>query len=131
MSLSAPDAAIDALMPSYDPALAVIVAELRLIFRGLPGASEGLKWASPSYRTAGDWFATFNKTRDRLPARIILHRGAAKRERPIEAGDVADPEGLLRWLGPDRAAITVDSLASLQTRRAAIEALVVDWLRWV
>ncbi len=131
MSASPPDPAIDALMPGYDPALGAIVVELRLILRGLPGASEGLKWAAPSYRTAGDWFATFNKTRDRLPARIILHRGAAKRERPIGAGDVADPEGLLRWLGPDRAAITVDSLAALQTRRAAIEALVVDWLRWV
>lgn len=131
MSIAPADPAIDALVPAYDPALGALVAELRPLFRGLPGVTEGLKWAAPSYRTAGDWFATFNKSRDRLPARIILHRGAAKRERPIGAGDVADPEGLLRWLGPDRAAITVESLASLQSRRAAIEALVVDWLRWV
>ena len=119
------DPAVDALV--YDPQLGAVIARLRGLLAALPGVTEGLKWAAPSYRTEADWFATLNKPRDRLPARIILHRGAKKRATALGPGDVADPAGLLVWLGPDRAAVSFADRAALDAAEGALVALLRAW----
>lgn len=88
---------------------------------------EGVKWNAPSFRTV-EWFATVNlRARDGLE--LILHRGARRRPDPLGPGAVEDPEGLLRWLGPDRAVVRFEGPDALAARGAAFAELVRAWVR--
>lgn len=103
-----------------------ILAVRELILGAAPSIAEGVKWNAPSFRTS-EWFATFH-LRARDGVRVILHLGAKKRD---DAGGVAavhDPEGLLRWLAADRAAVTFGDLAEVQAKGPALAAVVRAWI---
>jgi len=104
------------------------VVALRRILLGIdPAIGEAIKWNAPSFRTT-QHFATM-QLRRRDAVRLILHLGAKQRELPRTA--IADPHGLLEWLGPDRAIVSFRSAQELAANEAALVAIVRQWLRHV
>lgn len=104
-----------------------IVALRRILLGTDPAITEEIKWNAPSFRTS-QHFATM-QLRSKEAVRLILHLGAKKRELP--RGAIADPHGLLEWLGPDRAIVGFRSAAELAAGEAALVAIVRQWLRQV
>jgi len=83
---------------------------LREIIRSAhPSITEGEKWNAPSFRTT-EWFATVN---------LRAKKGTAV---------IQDPEGLLQWLGKDRAQVSFADAAELAGRREAFAAVIRQWI---
>lgn len=117
---------VDAFLAAlHHPHKTEIVELRRIILAADPSIAEGIKWNAPSFRTA-EWFATFH-LRAKDGAQIILHRGAKKRG---DADDfaLADPAGLLEWLGPDRASIQFRDSADVAAKEADFTALIRGWI---
>lgn len=89
-----------------------------------PGIEEGVKWNAPSFRTT-EWFATIHL---RTPAQVqvVLHLGA-KAAGAVAEATIPDPEGLLKWLGKDRAIASLGHGAELRGRRLAWQRIVAAW----
>lgn len=106
------------------PQKAELAALRALILSIDPTIAEGIKWNAPSFRTT-DWFATFD-LRGKDGIRLILHFGA----RVKDLGDIAiaDPAGLLKWLGKDRAMLSLTDLATITRQSGAIAALLRQWI---
>ncbi|MGD9967239.1 MAG: DUF1801 domain-containing protein [Hyphomonadaceae bacterium] len=106
------------------------IEAVRLIILGVsPSISEGIKWNVPSFRTEKAWFATFN-VRSHDSVRLIFHLGAKTRP-GLKAFKIADPKGLIRWLGKDRAMVTLGSGRDIPANRKALEAIVRAWIQQV
>ncbi len=86
---------------------------------------EGIKWNAPSFRT-DDWFATVNLRGKGGEERVwlILHTGAKK----SKAMKVADPKGLLKWLAKDRCLVTFEDDKDARSKRAALRAIIREWV---
>src|SRR5262245_11628155 len=93
------------------------------------GISEAIKWNAPSFRTT-DFFATVN-LRPRECVQLIFHTGAKETDTATTGISIADPAGLLEWLAKDRCLVTLGAGKDIQTRRAAFEAIVREWIRCV
>ncbi len=91
--------------------------------------AEGIKWNAPSFRTT-EYFATTN-LRGKTGLRIIFHLGAKVRELPPNGIAIDDPKGLLKWLGKDRAMIEFNGTSELDANKAALRALVRQWITHV
>lgn len=118
------EAFLDALDHPCKPALAA----LRRVLLGIdPAIAEEIKWNAPSFRTT-EHFATTN-VRGKDGLLLILHLGAKKAALP--AGAIADPQGLLKWLGPDRASIAFCSDDDVRSRADALAAIVRQWIAHV
>lgn len=101
----------------------------RLVLGVSPAIREGIKWNAPSFRTDKEYFATFNlRAKDRV--QLILHLGAKARP-DLKAFEVADPKGLMKWLGKDRALVTLGTGRNLASNRAAFEAILRAWIKHV
>lgn len=123
-------AAVDAFMAAQPPAQAARLHLLREAILAVdPSIGEGIKWNAPSFRTH-EYFATFN-LRARQGLMLILHRGA--KARPLPDGEVAidDPDGLLTWLGKDRAQVVFGDGSDMACRLPALQAIVRQWVRAV
>lgn len=100
---------------------------LRTVILGVSsGISEGIKWNAPSFRTV-EWFATMNLRGDALM--VILHLGAKARE--ASGLQIDDPNGLLKWLGKDRASVSFRDMAALRANKDAFAAVVRQWIEFV
>ena len=119
---------VDAFIEALEhPFHAEIRALRALLLACDPAIGEEVKWNAPSFRTR-EHFATMQlRSRDGLL--LILHLGARKRALP--AGAIADPHGLLTWLGPDRASVRFASGADLAAKREALRAIVRQWIAYV
>ncbi len=119
--------AVDRFMAGLDHPQAEQVARLRnLILGSAPEVAEGVKWNSPSFRTAS-YFATIN-LRYHGGIALILHLGAKARGQEVT---IPDPAGLLTWLGPERAAIPLLPSTDIDNIAAALRAVVKAWIAWV
>lgn len=108
--------------PLKDAVLDVVA----LVLASSTSVRAGIKWNSPSFRL-NDYFATINlHAKDKL--RLILHHGA-KSKPSGTSPKVADPQGLLEWLGPDRAMVVVRSKQDVTARRSALSGVVRAWVR--
>jgi hypothetical protein len=106
-----------------------ILALRQIILAADPAVREGIKWKVPSFRTT-EYFATLHlRAPDRV--QVILHFGAKKRDGFAPRSGIADPTGLLEWLGPDRAAASFRDLAGVEAKRPAFESLIREWIRFV
>jgi hypothetical protein len=118
--------AVTALLDGIDHPQRAEIDAVRKTIRSADGAiSEGVKWNSPSFRTT-EWFATVN-LRSKEQLQVILHLGAkvrAGQKRPA----IEDPNGLLKWLGDDRAMATLSDKAA---DRNALAAIVRQWIKFV
>ena len=88
--------------------------------------TENIKWNGPNY--------CYNKE-DRITMRIqppkqvqlIFHRGAIKKEQP-QSTLINDNSGLLIWRGNDRAVITFNSMADIDSRKADLATIIKKWI---
>lgn len=116
---------VDAFIDALDHPLAPLIRALRALLLAVdPSITEAVKWNAPSFRTT-EHFATMQLRRPDV-VRLVLHLGTKKRSLP--AGAIADPEGLLAWLGPDRALLEFHDAGELEARRAAVAALARQWM---
>lgn len=116
---------VDAFIDALDHPLASTIRALRILLLAVdPAIAEAVKWNAPSFRTS-EHFATMQLRRPDV-VRLILHLGMKKRSLPADV--VADPEGLLEWLGPDRALLEFRDAAELEARRDAVVALIRQWV---
>jgi hypothetical protein len=123
-------AAVDAFMLQLDHPFKPEVELLRCIVLAVdPGIAEGIKWNAPSFRTT-EYFATTH-LRGKGAVGLILHLGAKARELPAGGLAIADPAGLLRWLGKDRAMLEFRCRAEIEAARTALTAIVREWIRHV
>lgn len=134
-------AAVDEFMARLEhPFKAEVETLRRLILAVDPSIAEGIKWNAPSYRTTSrrttdsrttsEYFATTHlRVKDGIG--LILHLGAKARDLPAGGLGIDDPEKLLRWLGKDRASIELRGAADLAAKRAALQALIAQWIAHV
>jgi hypothetical protein len=104
-----------------------IEAVRKLILGASPAISDGVKWNSLSFRKS-DWFATVN-LRSKDVVQLVFHTGAKVKDNTELK--IPDDNGLLLWLAKDRALATLGSGKTLKTNRAAFEAIVRAWIRYV
>lgn len=95
----------------------------RIMLDASPRISEGVKWNAPSFRVGETWFATLNGPRHTEHVMLVLHAGAKAKGLALE-DEIADPHGLLKWLGAERALVTLRDAKEIRARRAALQALV-------
>jgi hypothetical protein len=121
------DPAVIAFLRELDDPLKQKIEAVREIILGVsPEIREGIKWNAPSFRTT-DHFATFNlHAKDRV--RLILHTGAKVKDTATKGMKIADPAGLLEWLAKDRCLVTLSDGKNIQAQRAALEAIVREWI---
>ena len=119
-------AVIDFLDKLKHPLKPEIEAVRQIILGVSPSIREGIKWNSPSFR-ATDYFATLNLRQGRLW--LILHTGAKVKPTAQTALPIPDPTHLLEWLAKDRAVVKFTDAADAQAKRAALEAIVREWVR--
>ena len=72
------------------------------------------------------------------PQRICARRTASvsssiweRRFARIPAVDVKDPEGLLKWLGKDRAMVSFAGVEEVRARKEAFQGIVRQWIKFV
>lgn len=125
------DPAVDAFLSKLDhPRKAEIEAVRQIILGVSPQIREGLKWNAQSFRTT-DYFATVNLRGRGGDERVwlILHRGAKAKDNSANDLKVADPGGLLKWLASDRCLVTFEDARDIQSKRAALQAILQAWIR--
>jgi hypothetical protein len=98
----------------------------RLILSADPGIEEGVKWNTASYRTT-EWFATLNGPKHVKAPMVILHAGA-KAKGIVLKDRITDPEGLLNWMGNDRAQIVFRDEAEINRAREHLVRMLKSWL---
>jgi hypothetical protein len=111
------------------PRKAEIEALRALVLAAGKSVAEGIKWNAPSYRTT-EYFATTH-LRAKRGIGLILHLGAKARDVPAGGLKISDPAKLLKWLGRDRAAIEFEDLAEINRSKAALQAVLRQWIRHV
>ena len=92
-----------------------------------PEIREGLKWKAPSFRTTDDFATTNVHARDRLL--LVLHTGAKVKGTARTGLKIDDPTGLLEWRGKDRCLVTIGDARDFAAKRAALAAIVRQWIR--
>ncbi len=121
-----PAATVEAFISALDHPLKDAIVALRQLLLGAdPAISEEVKWNAPSFRTS-DHFATMHLRRQDS-FQLILHLGA-KSGRTVTKDAIADPDKLLKWLGPDRASVAFAGAADLARKRDALIAIVRQWI---
>ncbi|MFC3832135.1 MULTISPECIES: DUF1801 domain-containing protein [Deinococcus] len=102
------------------------VEEVRaLILAADPAIRDEVKWNAPSFRLA-DHFATF-RLHPGHRVQLVLHTGARKHPEPV-AMHIDDPAGLLAWVTPDRAVVT---LADTDIPVDAMHHIIRQWVAQV
>lgn len=120
-------AAVDAFLARLEHAHKTALQALRrLILDADPSITEGLKWNSPSFYRGG-WFATM-QLRAKAGIQVIFHLGAKVRPGVDARAAIADPAGLLQWLGPDRASLVLRDEAELRAQSHALAEVVRRWI---
>ena len=61
----------------------------------------------------------------------VYSRVAEAKARPEAKVEIADPAGLLQWLGKDRAMVTFADLSEAKAKAKALKALVKGWVGFV
>ena len=97
------------------------------ILASVDSIGEEIKWNAPSFYS-GEHFATM-RLNGKVPLQLILHLGVKKSA--IARDSIEDPEGVLQWLGPDRACISFLSPGSVAARVAAVQHIVRQWVHHV
>lgn len=108
---------------------AEVEALRQVILRADDSIAEGIKWNAPSFRTS-EYFATTN-LRARTGVGLILHFGARVRKTPVDGTQIPDPARLLKWLARDRAMVELKDLDDLRAKKAALQAVLRQWIRHV
>lgn len=121
------DAEVSALLDSRAHPLRAEIDALRAIVLATdPDVVEGVKWNTASFRTT-EWFATLNGPKHTKEPMLVLHGGAKAKGANLRAR-VADPTGMVRWLGNDRGIVTFADRTDITKRRAALLGVLRSWI---
>jgi hypothetical protein len=121
--------AVDQFMKALEHPFKKEIAALRSAILAVdPSITEGVKWNAPSFRTK-EYFATTN-LRAKDGVGLILHLGAKVRDLPKGGVKISDPDGLLKWLGKDRAAVEFPA-SELKSKTRALQAVLRQWIEYV
>lgn len=121
------DAAVTALLDEHHHPLREAIDALRAtVLAADPSIIEGVKWNTASFRTE-DWFATVNGPKQTKEPMLVLHAGAKAKGTSLR-GAVKDPDGMLRWLGEDRAIAVFADHADVRRQSAALKKLLRSWI---
>ncbi|MDF7775001.1 DUF1801 domain-containing protein [Sphingomonas sp. AOB5] len=94
----------------------------QIVLAAHPGITERIKWNAPSFYRRDD-FATMHLRPPGIG--LVLHTGVkAKGLAPA----IDDPESLLKWPAKDRAIAVFRDSAALEARRAALTAILRQWI---
>lgn len=122
-------AELEAFMAELEhPRKADIAAVRKIIREAGADITEEIKWNAPGFRTT-ESFATVN-LRSTEALQLIFHLGAKVRP-GFKGMKIADPAGLVKWLGKDRAMVTVGAGKSVAANAEALQALVREWVKFV
>ena len=120
---------VDAFVASLEhPRKPEILALRTIILKAHPSIRAGIKWNSLSFHTS-EYFATVH-LRAKDGVQLILHLGAKKREGSARLA-IADPEGLLEWLAPDRASVTFRDARDMAKKEKAFTTVIRQWVAHV
>jgi len=122
---SDPDAVERYLKALAHPLKAEIEAVRRIILKADARVTEGIKWNVPSFH-AGEWFATFD-FRSKEWIQIVFHRGA-KVKFVGDSRYVKDARGILKWIANDRCTVKFVSKKDVESKAAALAAVVAEWV---
>ena len=126
---SATPADVDAFLAALAHPQDATVQRLRAAIRAAdPRIGEDIKWNAPSFHVDGRHFATM-QLRRADSVLLVLHLGAGKRALAKDAID--DPQGLLTWLGADRATLSFAGPAEVGARTDALQAVLKQWMTHV
>ncbi len=121
---------VDDFVKGFEHPLKKVLQSLRrAILEADERIEEGIKWNVPSFRTEREWFATFN-VRAKEGVQLIFHLGAKTRP-DLKTFELADPYGLVKWLGKDRAIVTLGAGGDIPARKKALETIVRAWIKQV
>ncbi|MBK6629283.1 MAG: DUF1801 domain-containing protein [Flavobacteriales bacterium] len=124
------DPATTTLLDAHQHPLRKAIDALRALILSVdPSIVEGVKWNTASYRTT-DWFATLNGPRHVKEPMIILHAGA-KAKGVMLKDRIPDPEGMLKWIGNDRAQVVFKDAADIKAKQNVLRAIVSAWIELV
>lgn len=124
------DLATTALLDAHKHPLRPELDALRSIILDTdPAIVEGVKWNTASFRTT-EWFATLNGPRHVKEPMIILHAGA-KAKGIVVKDHIPDPEGLLKWLGTDRAQILFKDSTDIRSKQKALQSIISVWTQLI
>lgn len=122
------DPATTALLDAHKHPLRKELDALRTIILNVdPSILEGVKWNTASYRIT-DWFATLNGPKHVKEPMMILHAGA-KAKGIVVKDCIPDPEGLIKWLGNDRAHIVFKDLTDITAKEQALRTILRSWIQ--
>ncbi len=126
------DPAVIEFLRELDHPLKREIEAVRQVILGVsPEIREGIKWNSPSFRTT-EYFATLNLRAREGEDRVwlILHMGAKAKDN-TKSLKIADPAGLLEWLAKDRCLTTFADAKDIRANRAALEAIIREWIEQI
>lgn len=124
------DPAVNALLDANKHPLRIEIDQLRTLILGADKSiEEGVKWNTASFRTT-DWFATLNGPKHVKEPMIILHAGA-KAKGLVLKDRIPDPQGLIKWLGNDRAQIIYKDAKDIKTKQIALHAILSAWIKLI
>ena len=121
------DPATTSLLDAHKHPLRKEMDALRSIILGVdPSIEDGVKWNTASFRTS-EWFATLNGPKQVKEPMIILHAGA-KAKGIVMKHRIADPDGMLKWLGNDRAQICFTDMNDITVKEQALRSILRSWI---
>ncbi len=120
---------VDAFMAKLKHPLKADIEAVRAVILGAsPAIREEFKWNAPGFRTTESFATVHLRATGQL--QLILHLGAKVRPDLPEL-KIPDPAGLLKWLGKDRALVTLGSGPGLAAHAPAFRKIVRAWIRYV
>lgn len=118
---------VSALLDAHAHPLRTEIDQLRaIILSADPRIVEGVKWNTASFRIS-DWFATLNGPRHMQQPMMILHAGAKAKGMMLK-DRIPDPEGLITWLGNERAQILLKDGNDIGNKSHALKLIVKRWI---
>lgn len=114
---------VDALMAALDHPLKPEIEVLRTIIKAAwPGLGERVKWNAPSYHLGKDDMAAFNLRQAGFVQLVLVFPAGLM---------IEDRRGLLEGDYKDRRLVRFDSMADVEAKRPALEAVVREWVALV
>jgi hypothetical protein len=105
----------------------VLEAVREIILGTNPQVGEGIKWNAPSFHFK-EYFATAGlQAKDFV--RIVFHKGAKVKDNATTGMHITDPAGLLEWHAPERCSAKFYDMKDLQTKKAALQEIVKQWIK--
>ncbi|KQW80638.1 hypothetical protein ASC89_11355 [Devosia sp. Root413D1] len=117
------DVQVEALMAALDHPLKPEIEALRTTIKSAaPELGERVKWNAPSYYLGPHDMAAFNLRQSSFVQLVLVFPGGLM---------IEDRRGLLEGDYKDRRLLRVDSMADVEHKRPAIEAVVRQWVALV